>query len=84
MNIYIQKILLIIRVFLCPYIIIEINSYNNNNKFNDNLGNNFNNEKSYYFLLDSNESPALAHQIYESFIYIRLLIELNKINNIFN
>lgn len=45
---------------LCPYIIIEINSYNN--KFNDKLSNNyikviniindnnkFNNEKSYYF-----------------------------------
>ena len=44
---------------LCPYIIIEINSYNNNNDklsnnyikviniINDN--NKFNNEKSYYF-----------------------------------
>jgi hypothetical protein len=70
------------------------NNNNNNNKFNDKLGNNyikviniindnnnFNNEKSYYFLLDNNESPALAHWIYESFIYIKLLIELNKINN---
>ena len=76
------------------YIYVNIFNKNNpNNKFYDNSGNlqvkilndndnNYNNDnnndKSYYFLIDSSNSPALAHWICESFICIKLLIELNK------
>lgn len=78
------------------YIYVDIYNYNNyNNKFYDKFGNlnvkikniitNDNNmykkDKNYYYILDSDESPALAHWVYETFICISLLIELNKTNN---
>jgi len=47
----------------------DINKYNNNH------------HKSYYYIIDSPNSPALGHWIYESFIFIKLLIDLNKNNN---
>ena len=52
------------------------------NKCYDITNNNYKKEKSYYFILDSN-SNDIYFWIYESFIFINLLIELNdKYNNI--
>ena len=83
------------RIYLDIYLYIDV--YNagstNNNKFHDKFGNlnvkvrnNITNNnhyyktnKSYYFILDT--STAFAHWIYESFIFISELIELNKTNN---
>ena len=76
-----------IQIIQLPYIII----IDNNTKYNSNPDNNYikvyntnvKDNKTYYFLLDSNDSPAFSHWIYESFIYIKLLIDLNqKIQNI--
>ena len=43
-------------------------------------GNENGNEKSYYFILDGNNSKDFGFWIFESFIFINLLIELNKNN----
>ena len=52
------------------------------NKCHDITNDNYKKEKSYYFILDSN-SNDIYFWIYESFIFINLLIELNnKYNNI--
>ena len=84
------------RINLDTYLYIDVYNAGstNNNKFNDKFGNlnvkirnnitNNNhyyktNNKSYYFILDT--STAFAHWIYESFIFISELIELNKTNN---
>ena len=41
--------------------------------------NNFKNEKSYYYIIDSPCSPPVAHLIYESFIFIKILILFKSI-----
>jgi hypothetical protein len=51
------------------------------NKCYDNTDENFKKDKSYYFILDSG-SNDIYYFVYESFIFIKLLIELNKENNI--
>jgi hypothetical protein len=65
-----------------------------NDKYSDKLGNlnvqvrnvitnnndNYKPDKSYYYILDTNET-AFAHWIYDSCIFIQELIELNKTNN---
>ena len=77
----------------CEYICVNTTSNNNpNNKFCDKLGKLqvkilndddcndiiYNDNKSYYYIIDSNNSPALGHWILESFMCIKLLIDLNK------
>jgi hypothetical protein len=47
-------------------------------KNNDNK--NYKKEKSYYFILDSNASRDFGYWIFESFIFISLLKDLNKTN----
>lgn len=46
----------------------NINNQNNNNQ----------KDKSYYFILDSNASRDFGYWIFESFIFISLLVDLNK------
>lgn len=45
---------------------------------NNNDNSKYKNEKSYYFILDSNNSKDFGFWIFESFIFIDLLNELNK------
>lgn len=74
--------------------IYNTNYINNTNKYHDKLGNlnikvrniitndnnKYKNDKSYYYILDTNET-AFAHWIYDSCIFINELIELNKNNS---
>jgi hypothetical protein len=50
------------------------------NNDNDNDNDNYKKEKSYYFILDSNASRDFGYWIFESFIFISLLKDLNKTN----
>jgi hypothetical protein len=84
------------RIYQDIYIYIDIYNANNanNNKYHDKSGNlnvkvrniisnnndNYKSDKSYYYILDTNET-AFAHWIYDSCIFINELIELNKINS---
>lgn len=55
--------------------ILNVDFYDNNDKFY--------NEKAHYYIIDCPGLDAFGHWIYESFIFIELLIELNKnIDNI--
>ncbi len=49
-------------------------------KNNDNDNENYKKDKSYYFILDSNASRDFGYWIFESFIFISLLKDLNKTN----
>lgn len=49
-------------------------------KSTDNQNDNYNKEKSFYFILDSNASRDIGYWIFESFIFIKLLVDLNKTN----
>jgi hypothetical protein len=46
----------------------------------NNQNDNYNKEKSFYFILDSNASRDIGYWIFESFIFIKLLVDLNKTN----
>jgi hypothetical protein len=59
---------------------LVITKYNDNNDNNDNNNDKYKKEKSYYFILDGNNSKDFGFWIFESFIFINLLIELNKDN----
>jgi hypothetical protein len=73
---------------------VNINNNNNNNKFNDNSGDLYvkiiktindnsivKDNKSYYYLMDSANSAAFGHWVYETLITINILRELNKNND---
>lgn len=72
-----EKILDLYKIF----IINNIQSYSNNENNNWNykiINNNYLNPINYYLIIESDQNEAFAHWVFESGIYLLLLIELKK------